>query len=165
MVLHSSLTGGDLHEPKGIAAATVDKVYVSDGAASGAWQKIEADQIDTTSIFNTNKGTFNDSFADISTAENLYFVAPFACTITRITTVLAGAITVADSVITVTKTGGGSLGTITVATAGSAEGDVDSLTPVANNTLTANQWIKLSNDGGSTTARSCHVTVEYTRTS
>lgn len=155
MVLHSALTGGDLHEPKGIASATSGQEYIADGAASGAW----------TTVFNRNKGTFTDHYTDISTAQNLYFVSPFACTITKITTVLSGAITAADSIITITKTGGGSLGTITVANSGSAEGDVDSLTPVSNNTLTANQWIKLANDGASSTAASCHVTVEYTRTS
>jgi hypothetical protein len=36
-VAHSTLTGANLHEPKGIAAATADKVYISDGAGSGAW--------------------------------------------------------------------------------------------------------------------------------
>jgi hypothetical protein len=39
-VLHKNLSGTDLHEPKGIAAATADKVYVSDGAASGTWTAI-----------------------------------------------------------------------------------------------------------------------------
>lgn len=37
MAAHSDLTGANLHEPKGVATATVDKVYVSDGAGSGAW--------------------------------------------------------------------------------------------------------------------------------
>ena len=37
-VSHSTLTDPYLHEPKGVAAATVDKVYVSDGAGSGAWK-------------------------------------------------------------------------------------------------------------------------------
>lgn len=41
-ILHSTLTGSELHEPKGIDALTggasdADKVYVSDGAGSGAW--------------------------------------------------------------------------------------------------------------------------------
>ncbi len=40
MAEHSVLTDPDLHEPKGIAAATVDKVYVSDGAAGGAWKTV-----------------------------------------------------------------------------------------------------------------------------
>jgi hypothetical protein len=34
---HSSLTGTSLHEPKGVATATVGRVYVSDGAGSGVW--------------------------------------------------------------------------------------------------------------------------------
>lgn len=57
------------------------------------------------------------------------------------------------------------MGTITVAFTGSAQGDVDQLTPVANNTVTANQWIRLANDGGSTTVQRCDVLVEFTRTS
>lgn len=36
-VQHSTLTGADLHEPKGVAAASAGKVYVSNGAGSGAW--------------------------------------------------------------------------------------------------------------------------------
>lgn len=36
-VLHSSLTTTDLHEPKGVAAASSGQVYVADGAGSGAW--------------------------------------------------------------------------------------------------------------------------------
>lgn len=47
-VAHKNLTGTDLHEPKGIAAATINKVYVSNGAASGTWQKLTADQLQTT---------------------------------------------------------------------------------------------------------------------
>lgn len=165
MPSHVSITDPNLHEPKGVAAAAVDRVYVSNGAGSGAWQKIEADQIDIASIFNSNKGTMNGFITDISTAQTIYFVFPFACTIGDITTVLGGAITVANSVLTITKTGGGSLGTITITQSGSAEGDIDSLTPSSNNTLTANQWLKVVNDGGSTTAQPLSITVEYTRTS
>lgn len=36
-VAHSGLTGADLHEPKGIAAATSGQVYQADGAGSGTW--------------------------------------------------------------------------------------------------------------------------------
>lgn len=39
-VEHSALTGSDLHEPKGVAAAAANKVYVSDGAASGSWTTV-----------------------------------------------------------------------------------------------------------------------------
>jgi len=37
-VQHNAITDPDLHEPKGIAAATAGKVYVSDGASSGDWK-------------------------------------------------------------------------------------------------------------------------------
>ena len=37
MASHASLTGAQLHEPKGVAAATIGEVYIADGAGSGAW--------------------------------------------------------------------------------------------------------------------------------
>ena len=36
-VAHSTLTGADLHEPKGVASATANQIYLSDGAGSGDW--------------------------------------------------------------------------------------------------------------------------------
>lgn len=39
-VQHSTLTDPNLHEPKGVAAATVSQVYVADGAGSGDWAKL-----------------------------------------------------------------------------------------------------------------------------
>lgn len=44
-VEHSVLTGSDLHEPKGIAAAAANRVYVSNGAASGSWTTVPASAI------------------------------------------------------------------------------------------------------------------------
>ncbi len=37
MAAHSTLTGADLHEPKGVASATSGTVYSADGAGSGSW--------------------------------------------------------------------------------------------------------------------------------
>jgi hypothetical protein len=39
-VAHASLTGADLHEPKGIDAASASSVYVSDGLGSGDWTSL-----------------------------------------------------------------------------------------------------------------------------
>lgn len=39
-VSHNSLTGADLHEPKGVAAAAANRVYVSSGTGSGAWTQV-----------------------------------------------------------------------------------------------------------------------------
>lgn len=36
-VQHSTLTAGDLHEPKGIAAADPNSVYIANGSGSGDW--------------------------------------------------------------------------------------------------------------------------------
>lgn len=160
---HSTLTGADLHENKGVSAASNNTVATASSAAT-VWQKVNSNMVDTTSIFDTNKGYYTGAFADVSTADEMFFPFPFAATITRVTTVLGGAITVGDSILTVTKTGGASMGTITVAQSGSAEGDIDTLSPVSNNTVTAGQYIKIANDGGSTDAQRLAVMVEFTRT-
>jgi len=41
-VEHSTLTGSDLHEPKGIAAAAANRAYISNGAGSGTWSQVPA---------------------------------------------------------------------------------------------------------------------------
>ncbi|MDE2102788.1 MAG: hypothetical protein KGL39_36425, partial [Patescibacteria group bacterium] len=41
-VAHSSLTGADLHEPKGVATAASGSVYVANGSGSGAWTDAQA---------------------------------------------------------------------------------------------------------------------------
>lgn len=35
---HSTISTGNLHEPKGVASATADQVYVADGSGSGSWK-------------------------------------------------------------------------------------------------------------------------------
>ena len=35
---HNAITDPEIHEPKGVAAASADQVYVADGAGSGAWR-------------------------------------------------------------------------------------------------------------------------------
>lgn len=39
-VSHASLTGAELHEPKGIGSAALGTVYVANGAGSGSWNSI-----------------------------------------------------------------------------------------------------------------------------
>lgn len=41
-VAHASLTGANLHEPKGADAALTSQVYVSDGAGSGTWTNVSS---------------------------------------------------------------------------------------------------------------------------
>jgi hypothetical protein len=44
-VQHSAITDPNIHEPKGVAAATINKVYVSNGSGSGTWQKLSPPQL------------------------------------------------------------------------------------------------------------------------
>ena len=44
-ISHKTLTSTQIHEPKGADTAAVDKVYVADGAGSGAWAKLDADSL------------------------------------------------------------------------------------------------------------------------
>jgi hypothetical protein len=37
-IQHNTITDPDIHEPKGVAAATSGKVYISNGSGSGAWE-------------------------------------------------------------------------------------------------------------------------------
>lgn len=142
---HSTLTGSDLHEPKGVAAATANQVYVSNGSGSGVWTSIE---VPLTTIIR-----------DVSTAETVYIPTPYAGTITKVITVLEGAIGTADATITVKNAAGSSMGTLTVATASSAAGDIDTLVPASNNTVAADSFISIETDGASTTAQRLFITV------
>lgn len=56
--IHKNLTGADLHEPKGAAAALAGQVYVADGLGSGAWTP--ASSVVTNTAFTTGdlKSTF-----------------------------------------------------------------------------------------------------------
>lgn len=37
MVAHSTLTGAEVHEPKGVASASAGTVYIANGSGSGSW--------------------------------------------------------------------------------------------------------------------------------
>lgn len=49
--VHSTLTGSDLHESKGVATALAGEVYVTDGAGSGVWTP--ASSVITNTAFTT----------------------------------------------------------------------------------------------------------------
>jgi len=148
---HSTLTGADLHEPKGAASAAAGRVYVADGAASGAW----------TALQDIYSGFIND----VSTAETIYIPIQNAGTVAKVVTVLEGAITTADATLTVKNSAGTSMGTITVAESGSAAGDVDTLSPVSNNTVAANTAITIETDGASSTPERIWFSIAVDRTS
>lgn len=163
-IAHSALTGADLHEPKGAAAASINTHYKSNGAGSGTWAKLVAAEVDTSSIFSMNTVYLTTSFTDVSTAEIVYLVVPFTGTLTNVYTALQLAITGADSIVTVKNNAGSSAGTITVAFSGSAPGDIDTLAPSVNNTFTSGQIMTITTDGASSTASRLFVTLKFTIT-
>lgn len=138
-VNHSSLTDPLLHEPKGVASADAGKVYVANGSGSGTWTSKE------TLVGETLTGYIEN----ISTSTKVYVPVPFAGTINKVVTVLEAAIGSSNATIAVRNASNASMGTITVAHSGSAAGDVDSLSPSSNNTVTADSFITIETNGAS----------------
>ena len=73
---HVDLLDPELHEPKGVAAATVDKVYVADGAGSGTWKTsyvggVEDHADDTTGAQALTSGVFLDVANDGAGANSI----------------------------------------------------------------------------------------------
>lgn len=44
-IQHKLITGTDLHEPKGVAAASNKTVYIANGSGSGAWSTLATDSL------------------------------------------------------------------------------------------------------------------------
>lgn len=100
---------------------------------------------------------------DVSTASTVYLPSPVAGTITGIQTIINGAIATADAVIT-GKIAAVSItnGVVTIATAGSAAGDVDSTTPTGANTVAVGDNINFTTNGASTNTVRATIVVEIT---
>lgn len=171
-VEHSTLTGSDLHEPKGITGAAANEVYVADGAGSGSWSAIDStviaddsldiDTMDETSIKGLNKVYLTTNIEDLSGAASYWVVMPLAGNVTNAWSVIDGAVDLDDSTITLKRSGVSMTnGVITIAFSGSAAGDVDSCTPTANNNMTAALPLELTvAPGTSTNTTKCTVTIE-----
>lgn len=110
--------------------------------------------------------TMSGRIADVSTGGSTFSEpALYTGEIVEIYSTLGAAITVGDAALSfelegVAITGGG----ITIATAGSAPGDVDSATPTAARTITKGNNIEQITDGGSTTAAASELTYKVRRT-
>ena len=150
---HSTLTGADLHEPKGVAAANADQIYIANGSGSGAWTNAD------------NNIYLTLELDDVSTASSTFLASPCTGTISNIQTILHGAISGSDTVITCELNG--TLVTnssITVAQSSSAAGDVDAIVPTGNNTLAIGTKIEIITSGASTGARRLSITLTVTPT-
>lgn len=145
---HKNIPDGQIHEPKGISSATARQVYGANGSGSGAWKNLP----------------YSDTviMADVSAPSFVLIPIPIDVVVSSIRFVLANAITVADSTITVTRGGdGASLGTRTISYSGSAEGTTFDFTPSGNNTLNASthKYLKIATDGASSTTAPMSITI------
>jgi hypothetical protein len=161
-VEHSTLTTTDLHEPKGVAAAVADQIYIANGSASGVW----TDADNSIYLFGW--------IDDISTAQSDFIVSPCTGTITKIQCILTVAITSADATVTFEiGDGTGSAGTLItdggdndldVAYSGSGPGKVFTYTPTGARTLAIGSSLELITNGNSSTSCRANFTVTITPT-
>lgn len=165
MSTHSLLTGTDLHESKGVAAATAGQVDVADGAGSQVWKLLTTASIDPSSFKQTNKFFFTCQLPDLSTpSSQVYLGIPINCTINSIQYVLNNAITSADGSIIATNVTVGSMGTKTITQSGSTAGSTFTQTITTNNSITAGGHISIVANSGSSTTCIVYVTVSVTLT-
>lgn len=151
---HSALTDPYLHEPKGAATATSGQVYVANGSGSGTWTTKES----------LVELSLEGYIENVSSASTVYVPIPFSGTVVKVVTVLEHSIGSADATITVSNAAAASMGTITVAFTGSAAGDVDTLVPSSNNTVTAESFITIATDGASVNTAALRFVVIMDRT-
>lgn len=160
----NTVTGADLHWPRGIESASTSdagKVLTPDSTTAGVGELrlLAESEITGKTAYVVTK------FDDISTAGDIYLPVAFAGTVTEVRTVIDGTIATSDCVLTIKKnnvamTGG----TVTIAFSGSAAGDVDSATITALNDVTTTDYINVTSDGASTNTVAATLIFTITRT-
>ncbi|CAB4196195.1 hypothetical protein UFOVP1299_61 [uncultured Caudovirales phage] len=143
------LQGGDA-----LVVKTGGEITLESGATlTVAGVTIDANTLALTGLTATavelNQYVLTLDIADGSAEGAYYLVCPHAGDIAKIYSVTDGAVGTAD--ITITAAIGAvavTTGVVTIATAGSAAGDVDVATPTAARTVTAGQAINLTVTGG-----------------
>lgn len=149
-VQHKDIVAAELHETKGVAAATTG-TFLKALAGVGSW--------------GYQQYNLDVDIATLNTGTAYYITAPFAANISKVWSTIDAAIGTADTTITA-SIGGVNVtdGAITIAFTGSAAGDVDSCTPTALRAVTAGATIKFTVSGTSTGAARCHLNVILDRT-
>lgn len=173
-IQHEDITDPKIHEPKGISTASANTVYVANGAGSGAWSKLDTDNLDMASVNTAIQSDLNDGtlevpgtvyltgmLPDISTASSVLIPIMDDATVVGASVVLGGAITVADAHISFKNSAGAAMGTdVTVAFNSSAKGDQYAFTATGNNVLVGPTWIEVATDGASTDTAPVYFTIK-----
>lgn len=169
---HSTITDPNIHEPKGVAAASAGFIYVADGSGSGAWQQIDASSIDLSGVTSEvqdelDSGTMEvlgrtcvtSVIPDVSTASSILVPVPMDCTLTRARAVLGGTIA-GTAVITFQNSSAAGMGTpLSFTDVGKGSGST--FTPSGSNTFTGPTWFEVLTDGGSTNTVPLYLTFEF----
>lgn len=142
---HRNLTGASLHEPKGAYAASSGQVYISDGAGSGNWTDKNSDNL----VFNTF--TLQDRIADVGTSgSSAFFYIPFKATIQKLSCIIHGALTGANSTLSIYVNGVARAETLVLSYSGSSAGQAFSQGTFAAHTIPADSVVEIRSDGGAT---------------
>lgn len=173
-IQHELIVDPKIHEPKGASTAAAFTVYVSNGSGSGAWSTLSTSSFDLAGVLTAVQTGLNNgsidvtgrfylyaNFLDIATPDSKIIPIIRSCTVIGARFTLAGAITVADSIVQVKAASGSAMGSnVTIAFTGSAKGTSFNFTANANNILTGPTWMEITTDGAATGPTSCGVLVE-----
>jgi hypothetical protein len=160
---------GSVADTTGVDGTNKDKVVHVGALQIGATLLTEA-ELAVLDALSASQAELNEyalclDIADGSAEATYYLVAPHAGTISKIYSVIDGAVSTADITIT-GKIGSTAItnGAITIATASSAAGDVDSCTPTAENVITAGAAMNfVVTGGGAGGSPRIHLVVVITR--
>jgi hypothetical protein len=159
MALHKDLTGTELHENKGAAAAANDDVATVTSGAT-VWKKLTAANFDGSLLI--NNVVLTTAIDDIGTAATTWLVAPYDGTVDWASIVLHGAITGADSTLTFKNATGVTMATLLVPFTGSSAGYVDTVDTFTNNTFTVDTPMSIATDGLTTGPTKVTITIGFT---
>ncbi len=149
---HKNITDPNIHEPKGIAAASAGTVYEADGAGSGTY------------VLSHHQVVIDAYISSIGTAQTYYVPTPYAGTINKIYCTHDLLTDTAATVLSFQVNGVGvTSGDITIAN-GAAAGTVNSSTPSANRSVTVGGKIAIITDGGSGASPNARISFAVTRT-
>jgi len=153
---HRLLTGASLHEPKGVETATSGQVYVADGLGSGSWQSRESGNLLINRLWITG------TLTDVSEATSFYYVVPTKATLSYVRFVLAGAITTANSTVTIYKNNIAQTPTIVIPFTGSGPGVSGNAIISPAIEFNEGDVIRVSSDGGSTGSQPLTMSLSFT---
>lgn len=142
---HATLSGAQLHEPKGIETASVGEVYVANGSGSGSWEDPLA------SVYNQNIYFVDKRLNDIAAASSVFFNIPIKSQLTQLNVIPYGAVD-ADTDLSIYIDGVLFAQSLTVVAAGSGAGLKQSLSITVGNTVNAGDIVEIRSDGAATSS-------------